>query len=49
MRIPVQREEANGRQIRRSEPEPDGERSKVAKRVSSLSRKAAIVFHEPVP
>ena len=49
MRIPVQREEASDRQIRRSKPEPDGERSKVAKRVSSLSRKAAIVSHEPVP
>ena len=49
MEIPVQAEKVSGWQIRQTSRRRDVERIKVAKRVSHVPRKAAIVLYVPVP
>ena len=49
MEKPVQAEEEMERQIRPSIQSCDVERNEVAKRVSHVPRKAAIVYDVPVP
>ena len=49
MEEPVQAKEPSDRQIRSIRQKRDVERTKVAKRVSHVPRKAAIVFYVPVP
>ena len=49
MEIPVQAEKESGWQIRQTIRRRDVERIRVAKRVSHVPRKAAIVIHIPVP
>ena len=45
----VQAEEVSGRKTRQISQRRDVERTKVAKRVSHVPRKAAIVLYVPVP
>ena len=49
MEIPVQAEKESGWQIRQTIRRRDVERIRVAKRVSHVPRKAAIVLYVPVP
>ena len=49
MEKPVQAKEMAGRQIRQSIQKRDVERTKVAKHVSHVPRKAAIALYVPVP
>ena len=49
MEKPVQAKEEYGRKNRRAIQRSEAERNKVAKRVSHVPRKAAIVYIIPVP
>ena len=49
MERPVQAREESDRQIRLTIQKRDAERNQVAKRVSHVPRKAAIVYMVPVP